>query len=714
MSIWNTKTLFEITLAIQLVGFIAIFANITLLRQIVGFIFLSFIPGYMILKIIKINEISYLKVILFSLGFSVAFIMLIGLLINELYPIIGIYKPLSGNIPIISIYMVTILLSIIAYYRNKKYSNSIRINLILNTSILWIVCIPFLTIIGSIFTRYYGNNYILIILIIIISIITLCISSQKLFPIELYPLAIFMISLFLLFHISLMSNYIIGYDINLELYFARLTSINSMWNRSIPHEYNSILSITILPVLYSNILNIDLNWVFKVIYPLIFSFVPLTLYAIYIKQTNPRVAFLSVFVFISMEIYYNEMLGLTRQIIAELFFALLILLIVEENINPLKRKIMFIIFSGALIVSHYALSYIFFFYILIMYCLSFLLKRINLNVKNSVIVNSKFVLLFLFLMNYSWYVFVSETASKVLTNVFNNIYLRLSIFTSGLSIGGLMPSYLTPVHEASKYIFYILQFNIIIGIIELVIKYRSRSLEYLSMSLTSMGILVMCILVPGFAPTLDMTRFYHITLFILAPFSILGGLAIIKPILNMKNLRPLKDIITVKSDSGLFPVALLAVLFFLFQVGFIYDITGEIPSSLSLDFGRIKENPLIAVDLWSRYIPEQDVFSAIWLSAHTSNKSGVYADVVSRFQVLTSYGMVSMAYVPTSWDFVLRSTGNHIDGKAYVYLRQFNVVYGIMQGPEAGKLWNTTNISNLLRDLNKLYSNGGSNLYMKT
>jgi len=585
-----------------------------------------------------------------------------------------------------------------------------------------LVCIPLMTIIGTILASSSGSNSILLFLIILISVIILCSSSKRLVPTETLPLVVFLISFFLLFHLSLISKYLIGYDVNLEFYFAKLTSISSIWDRTIPHEYNAMLSIGILPSIYSTVLDLDLNWIFKAVYPLIFSFVPLTLYLAYSKQTDSQVAFLSVFFLMSMDMFYNEMLGLARQMIAEFFFALLILLMVEDNIGLFKKRLLFVIFSGGLIVSHYAISYIFMFYTLFTFFLMPLLKHSD--IQHRKVINGGFVFLYL-AMTFSWYLFVTVAPAKPVISVFVNIYDRLQEFSSGPGISGLMPTFISPIHEASKYLFYILQFNIVIGLARLIGGYKKTrfSPEYLSMSLASMCVLMMCIFIPTFAASLNMTRFYHITLFFLAPFSVLGGLTIVDLLTSLKSrsFTYIRKLSAKSGKSALFLVSLLIVSSFLFRVGFVYEVTGDIPSSLSLSLNRMRTNPFVAVDIWSAYIPEQDVFSATWLSAHASDESKVYADRLSRLYVLTSYGMIPMAYVrneeqsqngKTTYDFMLRNKGNQIY-KGYVYLRQLNVVYGKMADIDQSKYWSTASIYIFLDSLDKIYSNGDSDIYSR-
>jgi uncharacterized membrane protein len=714
--------LLDATLIIQLTAFAAILLDIPLLRQVIGFLYLSFLPGFLVLKTIRLDKTSRMENLLFSVGLSLTILMFIGLLSNEIYPALNISRPLSVIPLIATIFAFTLVFYVASYYRSKNLSMETMSISNIKFSRLFplLVCLPIITVLGTEMLISSGNNLILLVLVIITAVIVLCTFSRKLVLPQTYLLLVLVISLFLLLHVSLISKYIIGYDVHLEYYFANLTSSKSTWIETIPHEYDDMLSITILPVLFSNCLNLDLNWVFKAVYPLIFSLVPLTLFVTYRKLTSSRIAFLSVFFFVSMDVFYFTMLGLARQMIAELFFALLILLTLENKMSQPKRKLLFIIFSAALIVSHYALSYIFLFYISVTFCLLHLLKRSD--AENGNFITGDLGLLYV-AMAVVWYVLVSQAPFNALATTVNHIYQSILAQVSAPGISGLMPHYVSPLHQVSQYLFYGLQLSIIVGFLGSIVRHRETKFtrEYLSMSLISLLILIACMALPSFAANLAMSRFYHITSFLLAPFVVLGFLTVFDLIMDLRSRLPTSKVGQVRRHDveskgvGLFLISLLLVAFFLFQVGFVYEISGDIPSSLSLSMKSLQTNPTRALDIWDAQTPEQDVFSAKWLLEYGDNQSKVYADKTSSFMVLTSYGMLPIVFFSAnsrvgSYDYILSPTTVKLLKNAYVYLRELNVVYGTMDDSQ-GKTWNTTELSPLLNNSNEIYTNGESEIY---
>src|SRR5208282_154497 len=103
------------------------------------------------------------------------------------------------------------------------------------------------------------------------------------------------------------------------------------WQPQASTLYNSALSVTILPIIISEVSSIEGSIVFRIIYPCLFAIVPLVLYRIYRKILSPAASFISVFVFLSYPAAYFEMLSLGRQMIGELIMVLLLLLLLTPR-----------------------------------------------------------------------------------------------------------------------------------------------------------------------------------------------------------------------------------------------------------------------------------------------------------------------------------------------------------------------------------------------
>ncbi|MFX1536949.1 MAG: DUF2206 domain-containing protein, partial [Promethearchaeota archaeon] len=214
--------------------------------------------------------------------------------------------------------------------------------------------------------------------------------------------------------------------------------------------------------------------------------------------------------------------------------------------------------------------------------------------------------------------------------------------------------------------------------------------EYFILSLTAMAFLAALILVPGLANTLNMTRFYHILLFFLAPFCVVGAEFIVKLLSKQEKKFAVSAL-----------VLIVLVPFFLFQTNFVYEVTQSDSWSIPLSGYRMNALRLYGHD---GYTDSQSVYGAQWLSQNVDVKnSALYADASSRAYVLPTYGMIYGGYVNTL------SNVTTLADNDVVYLSTLNVVEGVI--PFGQLSWNTSELSFIFDDLNVVYANGGSEIY---
>ena len=182
---------------------------------------------------------------------------------------------------------------------------------------------------------------------------------------EYYHLAIFSVAISILYYSVLISNHIWGYDIFFEYQFATYVIKNGIWDYTWPHAYNAMLSVVMYAPIYNKLSGMTLTWIFKFIYPFLFSLISIGLYKIFEERTGSKIAFLAAFFFIAYNGFsYGWMVQMARQQIAEIFLVLLVWLMVDRKIPQNKRKILYLLFGIGLILSHYSVTYLFMFVLL--------------------------------------------------------------------------------------------------------------------------------------------------------------------------------------------------------------------------------------------------------------------------------------------------------------------------------------------------------------
>ncbi|HMK45962.1 MAG TPA: DUF2206 domain-containing protein [Methanocella sp.] len=686
--------------------------SIPFLRPVVTTIFLLSVPGILILRAMKITKFSILDNLLYTVGLSVAVILGTGLVLDiftiQLSNFNITYLNMSTYPALVVLTVFDAILMAACYFRSRNIDDeAYYFDVDKRTVLLFLLLLtlPILTIVGTYEVNVYNNNTVLIAFLFILAAL-IFISVTRIMPTTLYPSIIFLSAISLLFHNSLISNYITGNDIHFEYYFANLVVQNSSWDYSIGSNVNGMLSIVVLAPLFHDISGISLTYIFKVIYPLIFSFVPVALYQVFKKQTNEKIAILSAFLFISYWIFYQEMLSLARQQVCELFLSLLLLTLVSNVDNKIKYT-MVIFFGGSMVTTHYGLSYLFLLCLLGTWAFVLVYNRLFKKLKGTSI-NINYLFIYIAFIIF-WYTLVSGSSSfNTIVGIGDNIIAKTLSDTSSNSTEGMSLVTMqmqSPVHEFMKDIQFASVGLIVIGLLYSVVSKRYKiNVEYKLFSFIFVGLEAAGIVVPMFASSLNATRLYQIGLLTFAPFFIIG----IAFFANM--LDKIIQVFTSRSNviSGMKLAAVFLMIYLLGNSGMLYELTHDpAPGSIAIsqqslkDSGITNENNILYNNI---NVFEPDVYGAQWLHQYQSSFNFISIDVNMKY-ALSSYGMFGQ--------FTSRNLNDlqyGISRNTYVYLGYTNVVENIVRNNFSSSFY-TTNLNPYLDNLNIVYSNGVTRIY---
>jgi uncharacterized membrane protein len=710
--------------AIHIMLYIAIGIDLPIFRQIIVFIYLTFVPGFILLKFLKLKETRTLETILFSVGLSLTFLMFVGFLVNWLL-FAGISKPLS-TVPLeITLSVLTLILFLIGYRhdlfeRLGSWRGNIRDSkeTALRSGILLLPAL--FGIVGAICVSFPSISIPILSLMVIMVAALFVVSgfSLRLIPHKFYPLMIFAISIALTFHILLISKYIVGYDAQLEYQIFKLTINRGYWTflpASISEvsapNLNSMLSITVLPSIYSALLNVDGEVVFKTLYPFVFSLVPLVLFRVYEQQMGRARSLLSTLFLISSPLsYYGvEFLSLDRQIVAVFFLVLSVLVLLDKTMATRKRKLLFVVFGAALVVSHYSTMYLYLGLILSTYAI------LRIKGKNNKVLNDPIVLL-LCSFGFMWYAF-TEAPLATLVNFVSRVYSRFfqdiySITARSTATDVFEPHPILTFASAINWVLFLMVHSMIfVGVLVVIFKSQKAKLDptYRILLIMSSVVLFLSLAVPNIAPALNFSRFYQLSLPFMAPCFVLSGQAFMDSFANLLRRATQRSFLWDTKKASTILVCTVVVSYFLSQSGFINCVTKAAPLSYSLDFGRFisSRDMRFKAAFYSAYIPEQNFFSATWLSKHAAQVVTVYADFDSYQSVLLGYGSIFTRYLPLSNSTApLRNS--------FVYLSSLNVGDGVINRDYTIDLFNTSEISLILNQNDLIYSNGNGEIWHVT
>jgi uncharacterized membrane protein len=783
MNDWKFVEFLKVVLTVQ-IALLAIIildsfgVKIPILRELTALIYLIFVPGILILRILKLHNLDSIETLLYTVGLSVASLLIIGFLMDMIYPLWGV-KPLSEQSLLITLFIFTIILCFFSYLRDKELSSPHLISF-KNPfhPQLWVLSlIPFLAIFGTYIMNFYGKNILLIILIIIIGFIPVLVAFNKI-PKKFYYFTVFIISISILYHASLISTHVWGHDIQFEYQFANLVINNSYWDFKLNESYNSVLSVVILAPIISKVSGMDLTWIFKVIYPFIFSLMPLGLYGVFKKQTTDKIAFFSCFLIISFSGFsYGWMVWVARQQIAELFFVLLIMLIWSDMKN-IERNLLLIIFGISLVVSHYTLSFLLiaalFGALIILFLadtnrIKKLVEKLNLitdrKIKshtNSIQVKEtriiKYLLVFLIVATLLWYGWVGSNIFKVIFLNLNLFYTSLEKFTFLLGTPTALiyilenyflwililiilavsilqiirfskikkehhPHYLNifkdlPIKNrdltgkmsfkllilivlsililyglwisklkmmvVNEYLAWTVIIFMLIGFALSIMKVINNKFkrEYYAISFIILVILLLILSIPPLNSLFQIYRIFEISLILLAPFGIIGGIKIFEIIIKVYNMELDKS-----GEISLKLISIFLMIFLLFNSGFTDAI---IYGAGPIQFNNHSDTPKFT---------DAEYLSADWLIQSKIPKIKIYADNLG-FLLLEGLKGANTNYIKSE-DLSLGS---------YIYLRKYNLENDKFVIVKNEKVTNIKLKARLESGSNEIYDNGLSQI----
>ena len=408
--------------------------NFLYLQTIISFVTILLIPGIFIFMAFKIKNISFWETLLLVIGFSISFLEFGGLLINFLFPLFKIAKPLSEYPLLAGFDSYFVILAILAWKRNKIISIQIpKLNFSIQKLAFYLVPVlfPILSVFGAIRLNNGASNILTMVMLLGIGIYVLALTlfRNKISP-SIFPYSLYMIAVSALLMTSLRSWHITGHDIQREYYVFQLTKMHQLWSMDFYRDaYNACLSITILPTVLFNFLKISDVYIYKLIFQILFAFSPIAIYLFLKRYSSAFISFVAAFFYISFPTFFNDMPMLNRQEIGFIFFGILLLISFSSSIPINIRRILFVIFGFSIIVSHYSTNYVVLFIFGLTYLISFLMKiphikkrgnklisKLSSNIKKNIIEDkflTVFLIIALFAFTYVWNSQVTKTSGNV-------------------------------------------------------------------------------------------------------------------------------------------------------------------------------------------------------------------------------------------------------------------------------------------------------------
>ncbi|MGZ4882202.1 MAG: hypothetical protein ACXV7G_14300, partial [Halobacteriota archaeon] len=120
----SVQNLLAVVLSLQialwaLIGLNALGISIPIVPPLIGFIYLTFVPGILIVTALRMRDLAIVELALYAVGLSVTSVLSIGLVANIVFNASNTIKPFSLLAATSSLSFVVLVLCAVAYFRNR-------------------------------------------------------------------------------------------------------------------------------------------------------------------------------------------------------------------------------------------------------------------------------------------------------------------------------------------------------------------------------------------------------------------------------------------------------------------------------------------------------------------------------------------------------------------------------------------------------------------
>jgi len=667
--------------------------TLLLVRRITGFVSLTFLPGLLILYVVGINPLERGRYLLYSVGSSMTFLVLLALFINLFYPLVGVTRPLGVENVLLNFVSWLIMLLVLMLLTSKSRQKGLsKLVFQIDIKSLWFTLLPLISIIGAYFVNFYKVNVVMFVLLFILAMIPFLACAKRI-PSHFYPTAVLTASLSLQFHKNLITNYVIGNDIQVTFYFANLVHSLQTWSPALGGD-SPLIMMSVVPSFYSSLLNISLDWTFKVLNSFLYALTPLCIFYIFRDVIGEKASFFAslFFTFQHGFIIYGTP---CKQPLAELFMALILLVTFDEGLRKKQKALLCVLFSFAMVNSHYGVSIIFFVSLVIA---STIIRLLDKNVKETIL--SPNYIMFFFVLSFSWFMLTAEgeifdRLVNVWKIVLNEAWLVISaqsvIYRSGRYIVSEIPQGV--VYQANMAIYLALTIFMIFGVLHTlwrILKRRKRITGLDSIALSFAFFLFASFFMTGY---FGFDRMYVLSSVVLSGY-IFPGYNALTEVLKHARLR-----IPHEQMSHIF-LAVLLCTFLLFNSGVIYQLAGTpIESAISLN---LKSNTLAYGDA--------EMVGAEWLIGNLGGSSRIFSDYYScsLFKRFYDPSIEKVKVFSLKTQVELSRLTSVLKGADLIYIRARALINETQNRPQYLRIQEMVQMELLT---NKIYDNGYSFIY---
>lgn len=682
------------------------------------------VPGYLLARALGLGGGStVMRVVIWQVA-GITWLLATHTIATVLLPHFGVVRPLAA-VPVLATWLVGIALLLGGALRRQPVPLpsarhcSLAAAMIMSASPLVLLGV----FVGA---GLLNNNHSNVLLLLSLGAATAMLFFTALrirhLPTSVPPLVLFTVSLACVWSYSLRSSFLFGWDIQQEYAVLQATQAAGTWVVGQIHSpYDAMLSLTVLPASLMHLSGLSGLTIYKVLFPVFFSLVPVLLYATYRQFAGRFVAFAAAGLFVAQFPFMQQFSATVRQQLAFLFFAGLLYALAHKQLGKTRHWLLFLCSAG-LIVSHYSTTYVAIVLLGGTYVLVMGMGWFRKSQPSRTIV-PMWVVLFLLVGGYCWYGPATHMGAAQTKGYSWHSLSRLFDFQIAREPQKDTATYLDEVgdeyHAKRPYLEYYQADNsgvavaeapeitphspllyALATVVQTVLRlglwvigataiglvawhaYRQRNTRQWTIALAggvSLAIFSLFHVVPQLDKFYNISRLNQQLLMFVAPFAIVGTLWVMRGfVLRWRQVA----------------IASLLALSLLFATGLANQAVGGSPTANLNNFGA---------DYQRFYLQQTDLAASQWLHDHYQPQTVIYADRYAQLHLTTQPGI----HGAVLWDVTPAS----LSRQSYIYAGRTNVVDGVAASGATRPYTYQFPQEFIQTHKNTLYSNGTAEIY---
>lgn len=311
------------------------------------------IPGYLLLLIAGVRDLPLSKMVTYAVGVSCAFLLVVGLAVVSVSGFVGV-EPFAAIPWVLAGSLLALATLLYARPNGSPVTHlTTAVSLRDGLAVVQLALLPVLAVVAASVVNGNGDTLPALLLIALVAGVVVQVAVGVIPP-SLRPFAIWSVAIAVLLQMTLISPHIWGWDIHYQYADAHAILEEGRWTP----DGGSLLSVTLLAAVYTATTGLELAWVYKVVYPLVASLLPVAVYHLAsLTFDDERVAVLAPFVLVFYYGFFKIMPD--KQIVSLFFFALVLVAMLDDAVEGVQKRALMVVFGAMMIVSHYGTSLLF-------------------------------------------------------------------------------------------------------------------------------------------------------------------------------------------------------------------------------------------------------------------------------------------------------------------------------------------------------------------